>query len=263
MNKYKIYQVDAFASELFRGNPAAVIPLEAWLPDSVLQNIAIENNLSETAYYVPTEEGFHLRWFTPKFEVELCGHATLATAHVLFEHIGVSQSELKFQTRVGELIVQRTTNGYQMDFPIDQLKPIEIPEYIPQALGHPVEAVFEGREDLLAIVSQQSVVEALAPDQALLSKPEARGVIVSAPGDDVDFVSRCFFPRAGVPEDPVTGSAHTTMAAYWHPKLAKKKMQAKKLSARGGDIGIEVDGDRVLLTGQARTFMEGECYVPV
>lgn len=261
MPTYKIYQVDAFASELFKGNPAAVIPLKKWLSDELLQKIAIENNLSETAYFFPNEDGFNLRWFTPGFEVDLCGHATLATAHVIFEHEGFSKPEIKFQTRVGQLIVKRTSDGYQMDFPIDKLKSIPIPDYLPEALGTEVLELFDGREDWLAIVDNQTVIENMNTNQHLLSQPDARGVIVSAKGNEVDFVSRCFFPKAGIPEDPVTGSAHTTMAAYWSPKLNQTKMRAEQLSARGGSLGIEVIGERVLLTGQAVTFMKGEVYL--
>jgi len=262
MKPFRIYQADAFASELFKGNPAAVVPLEKWLSDDLLQKIAIENNLSETAFYVSNGSGFDLRWFTPGFEVDLCGHATLATAHILFEQEGFPGDEVRFHTRVGELIVRKSEDGYVMDFPIDELKPLPIPDYLPQALATEVHEVYEGREDLLAIVSDQRTVETLDPDQHLLSKPDARGVIVSAAGDEVDFVSRCFFPKAGIPEDPVTGSAHTTMAAYWSPKLGKTKLKAKQLSARGGDVGVEVLGDRVLLTGTAKTFMKGEIYLP-
>ena len=262
MKSYRIYQADAFASELFKGNPAAVMPLDEWLPDDLLQKIAIENNLSETAYYVPNGSGFDLRWFTPGFEVDLCGHATLATAHVLWEQEAFHGDEIHFQTRVGKLIVRKSEDGYVMDFPIDELKPMLCPDYLLQALATDVLELFEGREDLLAIVADQKTIENLDPDQALLSRPDARGVIVSAVGDDVDFVSRCFFPKAGIPEDPVTGSAHTTMAAYWSPKLGRTRMKAKQLSVRGGDVGVEVSGDRVLLTGKAKTFMKAEIYLP-
>lgn len=263
MPSYKIYQIDAFASQIFKGNPAAVIPLQEWFSDELLQTIAVENNLSETAYYKPNEEGkgFDLRWFTPGFEVDLCGHATLATAHVLFEHEDFSGKEIRFQTRVGELIVKKTEEGYLMNFPLDNLIPKSIPEWAAEALGVEVLAAFEGREDWLIIVDNQSVIEDLNPNQNLLMTPEARGVIVSAPGDEVDFVSRCFFPKHGIPEDPVTGSAHTTMAAYWSPKFGKTKMKAKQLSKRGGDLGVEVVGDRVLLTGTAKTFMIGDVFL--
>ena len=262
MKRFTIYQADAFASEVFRGNPAAVMPLTDWLPDEVMQNLAIENNLSETAFYKPNAAGgFDLRWFTPGFEVDLCGHATLATAHILFEQESWSEEAIRFHTRVGELIVKRNADGYVMDFPLDELKPIAIPDYLPAALGVTVLELFEGREDLLAIVDNQGTIEGLSTDQTLLSKPEARGVIVSAPGRDVDFVSRCFFPKAGIPEDPVTGSAHTTMAAYWAPRLGKQKMNAQQLSSRGGDVGVEVAGERVLLTGRAVTYMKGEVFL--
>ena len=261
MPTFKIYQVDAFASELFKGNPAAVVPLQEWISDDLLQKIAIENNLSETAYYFPNDDGFNLRWFTPGFEVDLCGHATLATAHVIFEHENYTKPEIKFQTRVGELVVKKTADGYQMDFPIDNLTSIPIPDYLSEALGTKVYELFKGREDWLAIVDNQSTIEKLNPNQFLLSKPEARGVIVSAEGNEVDFISRCFYPKAGVPEDPVTGSAHTTMAAYWSSKLNKTKMRAKQLSKRGGSLGVEIRGQRVLLTGQAASFLRGEIYL--
>ena len=260
MATHKIYQIDAFASEIFSGNPAAVIPFEQWPADETLQSIAIENNLSETAFYKPNGTGFDLRWFTPGFEVDLCGHATLATAHVLFEHEGFASEAIHFQTQVGELIVKRNQTGYEMDFPIDNLIPKPIPDWLSQALGCEIVEAFEGREDWLAIVPDQKAVENLNPDQVLLCQSESRGVIVSAKGDTVDFVSRCFFPKAGIPEDPVTGSAHTTMAAYWSPKLGTT-LRAQQLSARGGDIGVEVKGERVLLTGTAKTFMIGQIYL--
>lgn len=260
MPTHKLYQVDAFATEIFKGNPAAVVPFEEWPSDQMLQSIAIENNLSETAFYKPNGNGFDLRWFTPGYEVDLCGHATLATAHVLFEHQAFTGEEIRFQSRVGELVVKRTADGYLMDFPIDRIQQHPAPDSVSKAFGCEILESFQGREDYLLIVENQATVETLQPDQAMLLKTRCRGFIVSAPGDKVDFVSRCFYPSAGIPEDPVTGSAHTTMAAYWSPIMGSK-LRAKQLSARGGEIGVEVIGDRVHLTGSATTFMAGEIYL--
>ena len=253
--KIKQYQVDAFASCVFEGNPAAVCPLERWLPEEVLQAIAEENNLSETAFFVPIEGGFHLRWFTPVAEVDLCGHATLASAHVLFDILGYSEPSVRFSTRSGDLTVAAKDGRLVMDFPAVPPERCEAPLALIEGLGvSPVEVLAAG--DYIAVVGSEATVRAVSPDFVRLGQLDLRGVIVTAPGEDVDFVSRFFAPKYGIPEDPVTGSAHCALAPYWAAKLGKRTLAAKQVSKRGGDVGCEINGDRVILTGTAVTFME-------
>ncbi len=255
---YTLYQVDAFTDKPFGGNPAAVTPLLQWLPDEVMQALANENNLSETAFFVPVDHGFALRWFTPEVEVDLCGHATLAAAHVLFAHLGYTEPVIHFHTRSGLLAVERSAQGYVMDFPADEIRPIATPALLEQALGAPVLETWQGRSDLMAVLADVGAVRQLKPDMLALAALGGRGVIATAPGAaDADFVSRCFFPNAGVPEDPVTGSAHTTMTPYWAKRLGKPKLQARQLSARGGVLGCTLAGERVRLEGQAVTYLVG------
>ena len=256
-----IYQVDAFTNALFKGNPAAVCPLEDWLPDEQLLAIAAENNLSETAFFKPNGNAFDLRWFTPGVEVDLCGHATLATAHVLFQHLGFKEGIIDFHSKSGLLQVTQQDNGYQMNFPADSLESTPVPTAILKALGFPPKEIYKGKDDYLVIVTDQSIIESLAPDFRALVELNARGVIVSAPGKEVDFVSRCFYSPTGIDEDPVTGSAHTTMMPYWSKKLAKQELLARQLSKRGGQVGCRLDGDRVYLTGQAVTYLIGQIYL--
>ncbi|TXB62709.1 PhzF family phenazine biosynthesis protein [Phaeodactylibacter luteus] len=256
--KLPIYQIDAFTSKRFSGNPAAVCPLEAWLPDAVMQAIAAENNLSETAFYVQQgPQEYQLRWFTPTVEVDLCGHATLAAAHCLFRHFGEKGNSLSFHSKSGLLSVGREGEGYIMDFPVDNIEEALPPKVLSAALGLQPDSVWMGRDDYLVILDKEEAVAALAPDLRKLREVRSRGVIVSAPGNEVDFVSRCFYPNAGVDEDPVTGSAHTTMTPYWAERLGKQEMQARQLSARGGAIRCTMLGDRVALSGQAVTYLEG------
>lgn len=255
--KLKQYQVDAFATRAFEGNPAAVCPLESWLGDGLLQAIAEENNLSETAFFVPSEQGFELRWFTPVREVDLCGHATLATAHVLFEILGYAGQAITFETRSGELIVQRKGARLEMNFPACPPSPCERSEILAQGLGQrPFEVL--AADDYLAVFDSEATVRAITPDQALLGQLDLRGVIVTAPGSDVDFVSRFFAPKFGIPEDPVTGSAHCTLAPYWAKRLGKNVLTARQVSRRGGNIGCELKADRVILSGSAVTVMASE-----
>lgn len=255
--KIRQYQVDAFATRAFEGNPAAVCPLESWLDDALLQAIAEENNLSETAFFVPVEKGFKLRWFTPVKEVDLCGHATLAAAHVIFENLGYSGQSITFETRSGDLTVKRKGNLLEMDFPSLPPKPCAFSETLAQVLGQrPIEVL--AADDYLAVFDSEATVRALTPNQALLGQLDLRGVIVTAPGSDVDFVSRFFAPKFGIPEDPVTGSAHCELAPYWADKLGKSTLTAKQVSRRGGNIACEVKADRVILSGHAVTFMEAE-----
>lgn len=258
------FQVDAFTDRVFGGNPAAVIPLREWLEEATLQSIAAENNLSETAFFVPdgTTDGFQLRWFTPVREVRLCGHATLATAHVLFNHLGYTAAEITFQTQqAGLLRVKRTDKGYSMDFPADTPRPVDPPEPIQLALGLTPSETFMGEDDLLVIVDQEDYVERLEPNLDDLRLIDRRGVIVSAPGSSVDFVSRCFFPRYGIDEDPVTGSAHTLLTPYWAHRLQKNSLTAIQASPRRGHLRCTLAGERVHLEGQAVTYLVGEILV--
>jgi len=237
--------------------PAAVVPLDAWLSDKLLQAIAEENNLSETAFFVPTEEGFHLRWFTPIAEVDLCGHATLASAHVMFEVFGYEKPAIKFVTRSGTLVVERRDDLLAMNFPSIPLKPCSPPAALIEGLGHqPVEVLVA--DDYVAVLDSEEVVRAVSPDQIKLRELDLRGVSVTAPGLDVDFVSRFFAPKFGIPEDPVTGSAHCELAPYWASKLGKVTLTAQQVSRRGGDLLCEVSGNRVVLLGSAVMFMVAE-----
>lgn len=255
------YQVDAFADRLFSGNPAAVVPLDDWLPDGLMQAIAAENNLSETAFLVPEGGGWGLRWFTPLAEVDLCGHATLASAHVLYRHHGVDAPELAFATRSGTLRVRRDGDGYAMDFPARTPQAIAAPEGLAAALGATPREVLLGG-DLLAVFDDEAAVRALAPDMAALLALPGRGLVATAPGQRHDFVSRFFVPRVGVPEDPVTGSAHCLLAPYWAARLGRNELRAYQCSRRGGEVACTVAGDRVLLSGQARTFMTATLHLP-
>lgn len=257
-----IFQVDAFASEAFRGNPAAVVLLDSGLPDRVMQAIAAENNLSETAFPLKLEEGrFSLRWFTPTLEVDLCGHATLATAFVLFEKGLVSGNKVVFETRSGLLDVEKVESGLRMNFPARPPSRCPVPELLVRALGvEPVEC-WDSR-DLMAVLETEEAVASLRPDFDRIARLDSFALIVTAPGREVDFVSRFFAPKAGVPEDPVTGSAHSTLTPYWAQRLGKQRLRARQVSARGGEILCEMSGDRVLLTGQAVEYLRGEIFVP-
>lgn len=258
--KLKQYQVDAFATRAFEGNPAAVCPLEAWLDDGLMQAIAEENNLSETAFFVPTEKGFGLRWFTPLKEVDLCGHATLASAHVIFEALGYAQPVVAFETRSGDLFVKRKGPLLEMDFPACPPVPCALPDLLAEGLGQrPLEVL--ASDDYLAVFDCEATVRAIAPNQALLGQLDLRCVVITAPGTQVDFVSRVFGPKFGIPEDPVTGSAHCALAPYWGKRLGKDVLSARQVSRRGGNVGCELKSDRVLLSGAAVTVMESDiCF---
>jgi len=257
-----IYQVDAFAGGPFRGNPAAICPLERWLTDDILQAIAEENNLSETAYYVQTNGRYHLRWFTPAVEVDLCGHATLAAAYVIQElRRETGEPKIAFDSRSGELTVARESDLYFLDFP--SRYPPESPDdpVLFEALGaRPVEFLRTG--DCFCVFETEDQVRALAPDMRQLATVDCRGTIVTAPGKDCDFVSRFFAPRAGIPEDPVTGSAHTNLIPYWSRRLGKKKLFARQISRRGGELWCEDRGARVGIGGRAVQYLEGQITVP-
>ncbi|MBK7260129.1 MAG: PhzF family phenazine biosynthesis protein [Ignavibacteriae bacterium] len=257
-----MYQIDAFTRELFHGNPAAVCPLDTWLPDDVMQAIAEENNLAETAFYVREEGGFHIRWFTTVCEVDLCGHATLATAHALFHHEGYIGESLTFSSRSGVLRVRRDGDLLVLDFPVDTIRPAEVPEGLMRALGGPPRELFRGKDDLLVVYDREAEIRAIEPDFAMIGKVPCRGVIVTAPGETVDFVSRFFGPQSGIPEDPVTGSAHTTLVPYWAERLKKTTFTALQLSRRGGTLRCALKGDRVEIAGHAVTYLEGTIRVP-
>ncbi len=255
-----IYQVDAFTDRIFRGNPAAVCPLVAWPDEAVLQGIASENNLAETAFFLGSGGSYELRWFTPQCEVDLCGHATLASAHVLFEHREPHLNEAVFSTLSGLLQVTRQGEFLCLDFPSRPPSPVEAPPELTQALGRTPMAVFKSR-DYLALYASPADILALKPDMQLLAGLDCLGTIVSAPGEVVDFVSRFFAPGVGIPEDPVTGSAHCTLVPYWARRLGKSTLRARQLSARGGELLCELKGERVKIAGRAVTYLEGVIHV--
>ncbi len=252
-----VYQVDAFTSRIFAGNPAAVCPLEAWLPDETMQAVAAENNLSETAFFVRNGNGFHLRWFTPGVEVDLCGHATLASAFVLFHLLGEQGDEITFTTKSGELIVRRRNSMLALDFPARPPEPTPPCVGLIEAFGVKPQAVLSAR-DYLLVFDNEDEVRKLEPNMELLKGIDRFAVIVTAPGDECDFVSRFFAPAKGVPEDPVTGSAHCTLIPYWAQRLSKDKLLARQISKRGGELHCELRGDRVEMAGQAALFLRGE-----
>ena len=256
-----IFQVDAFTDKIFGGNPAAVCPLKFWLEDSLMQSIALENNLSETAYFYPEGDEFHLRWFTPGLEVNLCGHATLATAHVLFTELNYNRTTMLFNTRSGVLKVEKLEEGkYLMDFPSDHAVKIDDNDLIKRieaALAIKINELWKGSDDYLAIVESQSIIEKLEPNFRDIATLDSRGIIVSAIGEEVDFVSRGFFPQTGVDEDPATGSAHTMLTPYWAPRLRTNRMKALQLSQRVGQFECIYKGDRTAIIGSAVSYMKG------
>ncbi|MFV8817442.1 PhzF family phenazine biosynthesis protein [Haliea sp. E17] len=263
--QYPIYQVDAFTSALFGGNPAAVMPLEAWLDDGVMQAIAAENNLPETAFFVARGADYELRWFTPAAEVDLCGHATLATAHVLIEHLAYAGEALVFHTRSGALRVQRSGGAITLDFPAYDLEAVAVDRTIAAVLGSPVPQAacrVAGGSKLVLVYASQADVAALAPDFGALKTACESNVIATAPGQDCDFVSRFFAPRIGIDEDPVTGSAHCALVPYWARQLDKSHLRARQISARGGELDCELRGARVLMSGRAVTYMQGMVGLP-
>ena len=261
--KQKLYQIDAFTDTVFGGNPAAVCILHKWLSDELMQKIAAENNLAETAFAVANKDYYELRWFTPELEVDLCGHATLATAFTLFQYYGYTKNTIRFVSpRSGELLVDKNSDGSMtLDFPTDNLIPIENQENITKAIGkHPIKT-FKGKTDVMLIYETQETIENITPNFHLLDQLDCRGVIVTAPGTEVDFVSRFFAPQCGIPEDPVTGSAHTTLAPYWSAQLGKTQLKAKQLSQRGGHLNCEYLGERVKISGKAVCYLIGELTI--
>ena len=258
--KLTLFQVDAFSKERFAGNPAAVCPLEEWLPDESMQAIAQENNLAETAFIVPQNGGYHLRWFTPAVEVDLCGHATLATAHVLKQHLQDHAEVYRFHTRSGELQVSCDGDQYVMNFPALSVQTEAANPLILEILGKQPVYVAKGMDHLVRLESQTEI-EQFVPNMHLIAQLDSRGMILTAPGDEVDFVSRFFAPQSGVPEDPVTGSAHCTLTPYWASETGKTSFHARQLSARGGDVWCSLVGDRVELRGNAVTYLIGDIWI--
>ncbi len=258
--KLTIYQVDAFAKEVFKGNPAAVCPLESWLDAELMQRIALENNLSETAFFVKKEDLYELRWFTPTFEIDLCGHATLASAFVIFEIFGSNEKVLKFQTKSGLLTVEKEGDLLMLDFPSRPPVACETPQGLIEAIGKVPKEILKSRDYFLVYETEQEVLD-IKPNFTELLKIPTHAVIVTAKGETSDFVSRFFAPEVGVFEDPVTGSAHCNLIPYWAEKLGKTKLYARQVSARGGELFCELVGERVKIGGNATLYLKGEIFV--
>ncbi|MCH7411938.1 PhzF family phenazine biosynthesis protein [Belliella sp. R4-6] len=261
--KLKIYQVDAFANYVFGGNPAAIIPVERWLPDDLMQKIAAENNLSETAYIIKEKDKYLIRWFTPAVEVDLCGHATLAAAHVIFSHEGFEDDVISFYSpRSGVLEVERGSDGLlTLDFPKDTIHQIEVSKKISAGFSIAPIEMWKGGSDYILVYEKEEHILEMEFDLFELAKVDTRGFIITAPGVKVDFVSRWFGPRVGVDEDPVTGSAHTSLTPLWAGKLKKNQLNAVQLSKRLGKLTCELIGDRVKIGGKAITYLVGEIFV--
>lgn len=254
------YTIDAFTDRLFGGNPAAVCPLTEWLDDALLQNIAAENNLAETAFFVPEGDGYHLRWFTPACEIELCGHATLASAYVIFHYLASHLTEVRFRALAGALRVTRDGDLLSLDFPSRPPRRIEAPRELVEALGAEPDEMWLAR-DHMAVFAKEPNVLALRPDFRKLAAFDMFGLIVTAPGSDCDFVSRFFAPGKGIDEDPVTGSAHCQLIPYWAERLGKTKLHARQVSKRGGELWCELAGDRVKISGHAVLYSEGAIFL--
>jgi len=250
------YQIDAFATKPFEGNPAAICPLDEWIPDNLMQSIAAENNLSETAFFVPTSTGFHIRWFTPTHEIDLCGHATLASAYVIFNIIGYKKQTISFESKSGILSVIRNDDGLQMDFPSQPPTQCVIPNQILSAFDDAPVVCLQAMDYIVVFENERSIYRA-KPIFSLLAELDLRGVIITAKGSEHDFITRCFAPKYGINEDPVTGSAFTQLIPYWSKKLNKTELAARQVSSRGGDVGCIFCGDRIKISGKAVTFMVG------
>ena len=255
-----IYQVDAFASKVFEGNPAAICPLDVWLPDDIMQTIAAENNLSETAFFVKNQDRFHIRWFTPTTEVDLCGHATLATAHVLFEHQCFVHNKVIFDSRSGPLSVNRNKDWLEMDFPAQPPVVCDTPETIARAFNTKPVEVLKATDYLVILENEDDVINA-RPDLTLLRTLDLRGVCITARSKKYDFVSRFFAPSHGIDEDPVTGSAYTQLAPYWSKVLGKNELYAKQVSTRGGEVNCALQSTRVTIAGKAITYLIGSISI--
>lgn len=257
--KLPVYQVDAFAEKVFKGNPAAIIPLEDWLEEDLMQQIAMENNLSETAYIVKTDTGYHIRWFTPEYEIDLCGHATLASAYVIKNFLEPHIAEIHFTTQKAGVLKASAKDGmYTLDFPARMPVSSDVPEKLLPSLGISNAVEVLRSRDYFVVLPNEEAVRNVEPDYTLMKELDTIGVIVTAKGHEADVVSRCFYPGAGIPEDPVTGSAHCNIVPYWSEKLGKTTLFCQQLSARGGDLQCELEGDRVLMSGKCALFLQGE-----
>ena len=260
MAAYPIYQVDAFTDYLFGGNPAAVCPLKAWLPTETMQLLAMENNLSETAFYIQDGDTFHIRWFTPEMEIDLAGHPTLATAHVIFFEMGYDKNLIHFESKSGALYVTNNNSLLEMNFPSRMPVHCNPPNALIEGINHTPEHIFKSRDYVLVYKTEEDVRK-FVPDFEWLNKVDTLGIIVTAPGKDCDFVSRFFVPNSVIGEDPVTGSAHATLIPYWSKRLNKTTMLAKQISQRGGILFCEAQGNRVSIAGKSKLYMKGEFFV--
>lgn len=262
MQTIDIYQIDAFTMQPFTGNPAAVCVLPGWIREDQMQKIAMENNLAETAFIVSDDGDYRIRWFTPVTEVDLCGHATLASSYVVLNILHPEKKEVVFHTRrMGDLLVRKKGDLLELDFPADTVKSCALPDILKESLGKAPLECYKGRSDYLLLYGSENDIINLRPDFRKLGKADARGVIVTASGSNVDFVSRFFGPQVGVDEDPVTGSAHTTLTPFWSGRLGKQSLRAKQLSARGGYLECTVSGERTLIAGHAILYLKGEIYI--
>lgn len=256
-----IYQVDAFTKEVFKGNPAAICPLDEWLDAKLMQRIALENNLSETAFFVKRDDVYEIRWFTPTYEIDLCGHATLAATFVIFEILKAEENLVKFHShKSGALSVEKKDDVLILDFPSRPVSPVEVPQGLIEAIGKEPREIFKARDYFLVYENEREIAD-IAPDFSKLLEIDAHGFIVTAKGDSADFVSRFFAPEVGVFEDPVTGSAHCNLIPFWAERLGKNELFAKQISARGGELFCELKGDRVKIGGNAVLYLKGEIYV--
>lgn len=260
MTSYPIYQIDAFTSKVFKGNPAAVCPLQEWLPDEIMQQLAAENNLSETAFFVNEGSQYHIRWFTPEFEIDLCGHATLASAFVIFNHLNHSSDVIRFSCKSDLLEVTKKDDLIELNFPSRIPQPAEAPEALLKGLNIAPSKVLKSR-DYFLVYDDESQIPTIVPDYSYLNKVDAVGVIVTAPGKEVDFVSRFFVPNSVIGEDPVTGSAHCNLIPYWAQQLNKTTLTARQLSARQGELFCQHRGERVMIAGRAVLYLKGEYYL--
>ena len=258
----KLYQIDAFTSQLFSGNPAAVCPLkDKWLAESLMQNIALENNLAETAFYIFHDNEYFIRWFTPTMEVDLCGHATLAAAHVLFFHEGLHTDEVHFHSKSGVLSVCREGDFLTLDFPADTISQVKLTNELRKCFDILPHQIYKGKTDYMFVYENEEQIKNIHFDLQSIEKISARGIIITAKGNEVDFVYRFFAPQSGVPEDPVTGSAHTTLIPYWNSVLQKDSYTAKQLSNRGGFLYCQFLNSRIKISGQAKTYLTGEINI--
>jgi len=265
--KLTMYQVDAFAEQLFSGNPAAIVPMDEWPSDRIMQQIAMENNLSETGFFVrssavPKNSDFHLRWFTPEFEIDLCGHATLASAYVIKNFLDPHVKEISFSTEKAGILKASATDGlYTLDFPARMPVPCDVPDQLLKSLGITQAVEILKSRDYFVVLPDEEAIKNVEPDLNIMKELDAIGVIVTAKGKSADIVSRCFYPGLGIPEDPVTGSAHCNIVPYWCDKLKKTHLHCRQLSQRGGDLKCELRGDRVLMSGKCVLFLKGEINV--